>query len=114
MTNWRLTARIMPGFITRSAINFKRSTGRGEMNPGIIRAVLQFVDNNFLKLHPNLWMWVPRVERTLRIPPSMMLQSWMGSDFTNDDLTRDSSEIDDYDHELLGIDPGSPATRPIT
>jgi outer membrane lipoprotein-sorting protein len=59
----------------------------------------------FLKLHPNLWMYVPRVERTVRVPPSMMLQSWMGSDFTNDDIVRDSSEIDDYDHRLLGIDP---------
>jgi outer membrane lipoprotein-sorting protein len=61
----------------------------------------------FLKLHPNLWMYIPRVERTMRIPPSMMLQSWMGSDFTNDDLVRESSELDDYDHRLLGIDPGS-------
>jgi outer membrane lipoprotein-sorting protein len=60
----------------------------------------------FLKLHPNLWMYVPRVERTVRIPPSMMLQSWMGSDFSNDDLVRESSEIDDYDHRLLGVDPG--------
>lgn len=60
----------------------------------------------FLKLHPNLWMYIPRVERTVRVPPSMMLQSWMGSDFSNDDLVRESSEIDDYDHRLLGIDPG--------
>ena len=60
----------------------------------------------FLKLHPNLWMYVPRVERTVRIPPSMMLQSWMGSDFTNDDLVRESSEIEDYDHSVLGIDEG--------
>jgi outer membrane lipoprotein-sorting protein len=63
--------------------------------------------SGFLKLHPNMWMWVPRVERTIRVPPSMMLQSWMGSDFTNDDLVRESSEVDDYDHVLLGIDPGS-------
>jgi outer membrane lipoprotein-sorting protein len=61
----------------------------------------------FLKLHPNLWMYVPRVERTIRVPPSMMLQSWMGSDFTNDDLVRESSEVEDYDHVLLGVDPGS-------
>jgi hypothetical protein len=59
----------------------------------------------FLKLHPNLWMYVPRVERTMRIPPSLMLQSWMGSDFTNDDLVKESSQLDDYDHRLLGIDP---------
>jgi outer membrane lipoprotein-sorting protein len=61
----------------------------------------------FLKLHPNLWMYVPRVERTVRVPPSMMLQSWMGSDFTNDDLVRESSEVEDYTHRLLGVDPGS-------
>ena len=42
----------------------------------------------------------------MRIPPSMMLQSWMGSDFTNDDLVKESSQLDDYDHRLLGIDPG--------
>jgi outer membrane lipoprotein-sorting protein len=58
----------------------------------------------FLMKRPNLWMYVPRVERTMRIPPSMMLQSWMGSDFTNDDLVRQSSQLDDYDHKLLGID----------
>lgn len=61
----------------------------------------------FLKLHPNLWMYVPRVERTVRIPPSMMLQSWMGSDFSNDDLVRESSEIEDYDHRVLGVDPAT-------
>jgi outer membrane lipoprotein-sorting protein len=59
----------------------------------------------FLKLHPNLWNYIPRVERTIRIPPSMMLQPWMGSDFTNDDLVRESSEAGDYTHRLLGIDP---------
>ncbi len=64
----------------------------------------------FLKLHPNLWMYVPRVERTIRVPPSMMLQSWMGSDFTNDDLVRESSEVEHYDHVLLGVDPGSEAS----
>jgi len=65
----------------------------------------------FLKLHPNLWMYIPRVERTMRIPPSMMLQSWMGSDFTNDDLVKESSTIDDYDQRLLGIDP-TPQNHP--
>ena len=65
----------------------------------------------FLKLHPNLWNYIPRVERTLRVPPSMMLQSWMGSDFTNDDLVRESSQLDDYDHSLLGVDPDQAGRR---
>jgi outer membrane lipoprotein-sorting protein len=65
----------------------------------------------FLKLHPNLWSWVPRVERTIRIPPSMMLQSWMGSDFTNDDLVRESSVLEDYEHRWLGVDPDHQGAR---
>ena len=62
----------------------------------------------FLKLHPNLWKYVPRVARTLRIPQSMMMESWMGSDFTNDDMVKESSALDDYDHHLLGVDPDPP------
>jgi outer membrane lipoprotein-sorting protein len=65
----------------------------------------------FLMMYPNLWMYVPRVERTMRIPPSMMLQSWMGSDFTNDDLVRGSNTVDDYDHRVLGVAPASEATQ---
>jgi outer membrane lipoprotein-sorting protein len=67
--------------------------------------------SGFLKLHPNLWSYVPRVERTIRIPPSMMLQSWMGSDFTNDDLMRESSVLDDYTHRWLGVDPSHQGVR---
>src|SRR4051812_44354722 len=39
----------------------------------------------------DLWQYLPNVERLIKVPPSMMLQSWMGSDFTNDDLVRTSS-----------------------
>ena len=61
-------------------------------------------DTTFLRLPPNLWTYIPRVERTMRIPPSMMLQPWMGSDFSNDDLVNESSDVDDYDHRLIRID----------
>jgi len=56
----------------------------------------------FLKVDPNVWNFIPRVERTIRLPPSMMNQSWMGSDFTNDDLVRESDAVADYEHLLLG------------
>jgi outer membrane lipoprotein-sorting protein len=55
----------------------------------------------FLKREKTLWTYLPRVERTIRMPPSMLRQSWMGSDFTNDDLVRDSSIVDDYVPALL-------------
>lgn len=56
----------------------------------------------FLKRGNEIWNWVPSVGRTIKMPPSMMMQSWMGSDFTNDDLVRESSVVIDYEHELVG------------
>ena len=56
----------------------------------------------FLKREDELWNWQPRIERSIKLPPSMMLQAWMGSDFTNDDLVRQSSIVEDYQHEIIG------------
>lgn len=55
----------------------------------------------FLMRGNNIWNYDPRIDRTTRMPSSMMAQSWMGSDFTNDDLVRDSDIIEDYDHRVL-------------
>ncbi len=56
----------------------------------------------FLKIKTDMWNWVPSIDKMIKIPPSMMMQSWMGSDFTNDDLVRESSIVKDYTHKLLG------------
>ncbi len=56
----------------------------------------------FLKRGREMWNYLPGIDRTVRMPPSMMSQSWMGSDFTNDDLVRGVSTVDDYTHELTG------------
>jgi outer membrane lipoprotein-sorting protein len=55
----------------------------------------------FLSLDTQMWQYVPRIERTIKIPPSMMLQNWMGSDITNDDMVKQSSLIDDYMPKIL-------------
>lgn len=55
-----------------------------------------------LRLGTEMWNYLPNVERVIKIPPSMMLQPWMGSDFTNDDLVKESSILEDYTHKLLG------------
>ncbi|HSM92186.1 MAG TPA: outer membrane lipoprotein-sorting protein [Anaeromyxobacteraceae bacterium] len=49
-----------------------------------------------LRVGDNLWNWLPRIARTIRVPPSMMLGSWMGTDFTNDDLVKESSLRKDF------------------
>ena len=51
----------------------------------------------FLKIETTMWQYVPKIEKTIKIPSSMMMQSWMGSDFTNDDMAKESSIVKDYD-----------------
>ena len=55
-----------------------------------------------LKRKKEVWNWIPTVNRVIKLPPSMMMQSWMGSDFTNDDLVRQSSIVEDYTHSIVG------------
>jgi outer membrane lipoprotein-sorting protein len=55
-----------------------------------------------LKVGNNLWNYLPKISRTIRIPPSMMLSSWMGTDFTNDDLVKDTSYERDFDTRIIG------------
>jgi len=56
----------------------------------------------FLKREKEIWNWQPSIDRVIKLPPSMMMQSWMGSDFTNDDLVKESSIVRDYEHTLVG------------
>lgn len=58
--------------------------------------------NVFLKRDKEVWNWVPSIERVVKLPPSMMSQSWMGTDFTNDDLVKESSVTEDYSHKYIG------------
>lgn len=50
-----------------------------------------------LKSGNDLWNYLPRVDRTIKLPPSLMGAAWMGSHFTNDDLVKESRLIEDYD-----------------
>ena len=50
-----------------------------------------------LKVNDEVWNYLPRVDRTIKVPPSLMMGAWMGSHFTNDDLVKESRMIDDYD-----------------
>ena len=56
----------------------------------------------YLKRRNEIWNWLPDINRTVKMPPSMMSQSWMGSDFSNNDLVREASIVVDYEHSLAG------------
>jgi outer membrane lipoprotein-sorting protein len=60
--------------------------------------------NGTLKKSREMWMYNPKVNRVIKIPPSMMSQAWMGSDFSNDDLSKTESLIHDYSHEIIGTE----------
>ena len=56
-----------------------------------------------LRVGSNLWNYLPKISRTIRVPPALMMGAWMGSDLTNDDLVRESSYAHDY--EITGVGP---------
>lgn len=60
--------------------------------------------NKTLKVGNELWMYLRNTETTIKVPPSMMMQSWNGSDFTNDDLVRESSLVEDYKMSIMDHD----------
>ncbi len=57
--------------------------------------------NRFLLIKDNMWHYQPRIQKIIKISPSMMLNSWMGSDFSNDDIVKQSRIIVDYTHKIL-------------
>ncbi|MGA7827167.1 MAG: outer membrane lipoprotein-sorting protein [Geobacteraceae bacterium] len=59
--------------------------------------------NGTLKKGREMWTYNPKVNRVIKLPPSMMSQSWMGSDFSNNDLAKSDSIIDDYDHNVESV-----------
>lgn len=56
---------------------------------------------SFLKRNNDMWNWNPTINRMIKLPPSMLAQGWMGSDFTNDDLLNQSSIVVDYTHSII-------------
>ena len=56
--------------------------------------------NGTLKRGRQMWIYNPKVNRVIKVPPSMMSQSWMGSDFSNNDLAKSDSILNDYIHQI--------------
>ncbi len=53
-----------------------------------------------LKVGKEMWNYFPKINKVIKVPPSMMMGSWMGSDFTNDDLVKETTLIDEYSLSL--------------
>jgi outer membrane lipoprotein-sorting protein len=57
-----------------------------------------------LRIGNEMWNYLPRTNKIMKIPPSMMMGSWMGSDFTNDDIVKEVTYLDDYTYEWASVD----------
>jgi outer membrane lipoprotein-sorting protein len=57
-----------------------------------------------LKLDQEMWNYFPKINKVIKVPPSMMMGSWMGSDFTNDDLVKQTTLTDEYDLRLTSTE----------
>lgn len=55
----------------------------------------------FMKHNTEMWSYSPSINRMIKLPPSMMSQGWMGSDYSNDDLVKQSSIVTDYDQKIV-------------
>jgi hypothetical protein len=79
--------------------------GRGyDYNLTLIEAPAKEKGQSFLKRKKEMWSWNPAIARMIKLPPSMMSQGWMGSDYTNEDILKESSIVNDYNHKILGSD----------
>lgn len=61
-----------------------------------------------LKIGNEMWNFLPRTNKVMKVPPSMMMGSWMGSDFTNDDLVKEYTFFDDYSFEFTQVENPQP------
>ncbi len=83
-------------------IEFKNWTSGRDYALTLITAPAKDKGQSFLKRQNEMWNWNPTISRLIKLPPSMMSQGWMGSDYTNDDILKESSVVNDYEHELIG------------
>jgi outer membrane lipoprotein-sorting protein len=60
--------------------------------------------NGTLKKKNEMWIYNPKVNRIIKLPPSMMSQAWQGSDFSNNDLSKTDSIINNYSHTIIGTE----------
>ncbi|MBD3288981.1 outer membrane lipoprotein-sorting protein [candidate division KSB1 bacterium] len=61
-----------------------------------------------LRIENEMWNYLPKTNKVIKVPPSMMMSSWMGSDFNNDDLVDEFSLLEDYSYKIINPDDAEP------
>jgi len=83
-------------------VKFKSWVRGTDMSLTLITDPAKDKGQTFLKRENEMWNWNPTISKLIKMPSSMLSQGWMGSDYTNDDILKETSILDDYTHKLLG------------
>ncbi|MFA9391079.1 MAG: outer membrane lipoprotein-sorting protein [Prolixibacteraceae bacterium] len=84
----------------KRTLDFKSWSEGTENSLTLITAPAKEKGQTFLKSGNNMWSWNPTIQRLIKFPPAMMSQGWMGSDYSNDDILKESSIVVDYTHRI--------------
>lgn len=85
-------------------VTFKSWVRGTDMSLTLITQPAKDKGQTFLKRGNEMWNWNPAISKLIKMPSSMLSQGWMGSDYTNDDILKETSIIDDYSHKLIGTE----------
>ena len=83
-------------------VSFKSCNSGRDFSMTLITAPAKDKGQTFMKRKNEMWSWNAKIRRLIKLPPSMLSQGWMGSDFSNDDLLKESSIVLDYNHKITG------------
>lgn len=107
MDNWRGLTSVGEVTMTIHRADWERSMSMRSWTQGddqsLVRVTAPAKDSGNATLidGDDMWSYSPRINRVIKIPSSMMAQSWMGSDFSNKDITKSTDILDDYTHVLV-------------
>jgi outer membrane lipoprotein-sorting protein len=85
----------------KRSISMKMWTKGTDYSMVIITAPAKEKGQVFMKRENEMWNWIPKISRMIKLPPSSMSQGWMGSDYTNDDMMNEGSLIDNFNHKII-------------
>jgi len=107
MDHWRGLSSYSEVSMTIHRADWQRSMSMQSWTKGdktsLVRVIKPKKDmgNGTLTKDNNMWTFSPKVNRIIKVPSSMMSQSWMGSDFSNKDISKSTDIIDQYEHKIL-------------
>ena len=108
MDHWRGVSSYSEMTMTIHRTDWQRSMSMRSWSKGDKLSLVRVTEpkkdagNGTLLNDREMWTYTPKINRIIKIPSSMMGQGWMGSDFSNKDISKSTDILDQYDHQLAG------------